>query len=95
MEIRMDILRAVSEGKQTPRHIACRANLCWTRLEKRLNILVKLGLLEGKEADGMTSFSLTPKGKDVLTYYAKIRGESRYRDEPLDYERLDFFFMRD
>ena len=75
METYMDILAAIDAGKQRPTHILYRANLCWTRLEKKLDHLVKQGLLHETDVDGRSTFSLTSKGKDVLAYYKKIKGD--------------------
>lgn len=75
MEIQMDILKAVAEGKQKPTHIMYRANLSWTRLKKYLDFLITQDLLTKNSTGGSLSFSLTVKGKDVLGYFRKIEGE--------------------
>jgi len=74
MEIYIDILKAVAEGKRKPTHIMYRANLSWTRLKKYLNFLMNQDLLQENLNDGAVVFSLTPKGKDVLGYFKKIEG---------------------
>jgi len=87
MEIYMDILRAVAEGRRRPTHIMYRANLSWARLRRYLNFLVKQGLLEEDEDDsGSTLYSITLKGKDVLGYFKKIEGELYYRKRALPTE---------
>ena len=60
MEIYMDILRAVAEGRRRPTHIMYRANLSWARLRRYLNFLVKQGLLE-EDAVSYTHLTLPTK----------------------------------
>jgi len=75
MELYIDILKAVADGRQKPTHIMYRANLSWTRLKKHLDFLVSQDLLTRAELDETVIFSMTPKGKEVLGYYRKIEGE--------------------
>jgi predicted transcriptional regulator len=74
-EIYIDILKAVSEGKQKPTHVMYRANLTWKRLGKHVDFLVAHGLLV-EEKDGRTKIlSITSSGKDVIWYHMKIERE--------------------
>ena len=72
MEIYIDILKAVTDGKRRPTHIMYRANLSWTRLKKYLDFLIGQGLLVEEPDDRATIFSITPRGKDVLGYFKRI-----------------------
>ena len=72
MEIYIDILKAVADGKRRPTHIMYRANLSWTRLKKYLDFLMTQNLLEEALDDGATIFAITRKGKDVLGYFKRI-----------------------
>lgn len=74
MEIYIDILKAVAEGKKKPTHIMYRANLSWTRLKRYIDFLIGQDLLAEKTNEGTTVFTLTPKGKDVLGYFKRIEG---------------------
>ena len=40
IEIHMDILRAVSEGREKPTHIMYRANLSWSKLKNSIENLI-------------------------------------------------------
>jgi predicted transcriptional regulator len=75
MEIYMDIIKAVADGREKPTHVMYRANLSWIRLNRYLDFLVKQGFLRENLADGGTTFAITQKGKDVLVYYRRIEGE--------------------
>ena len=75
MEILVDILKAVADGKQKPTHIMYRANLSWTRLKNHLSFLMGQDLLEeGRNKEG-SIYMITTKGKEALGYYGKLRAE--------------------
>ncbi len=74
MEIYIDILKAVAEGRRKPTHIMYRANLSWTRLNRYLDFLISQDLIQ-EANEGTISFALTQKGKDVLVYFKRIESE--------------------
>ena len=76
LEICLDILKAVAEGRRKPTHIMYRANLSWVRLKKYINFLIARGLLREIINDNNQNsphFSLTRKGKEVVKYYMEIK----------------------
>lgn len=74
LEICLDILKAVAEGRRKPTHIMYRANLSWMRLKKYLNFLIANGLLKEVVSDQKGHiFLLTCKGREVVKYYMEIR----------------------
>jgi predicted transcriptional regulator len=75
MEIQMDILKAVIDGRVKPTHMMYRANLSWIRLQKLLDTLVSQTLLQENVNNGSVVYEVTRKGKDVLGYYMQIVGE--------------------
>jgi predicted transcriptional regulator len=76
MEIHIDILKAVASGKNKPTHIMYRANLCWTRLKKHLDFLMKCDLIQKIRNKDDSIFMLSEKGRNTLQYY-KIRFEEK------------------
>ncbi|MDH5689083.1 MAG: transcriptional regulator [Candidatus Bathyarchaeota archaeon] len=86
MEILIDILKAVANGKRKPTHIMYRANLSWTRLKKQLDFLEKQELLDNTVTDEGAIFKITPKGKEVLEYFKRIEGELYYKKRTLPTE---------
>jgi len=73
LEICLDILKAVAEGRNKPTHIMYRANLSWVRLKKYLNFLINEGLLKVINDQNGSIFSLTRKGREVVKYYMEIK----------------------
>jgi len=84
MEILIDILKAVAEGKEKPTHIMYRANLSWIRLKKQLKFLLDQELLREITVDSGTIYRITPKGKEVLEYFKKLEGELYSRRIPTE-----------
>ena len=74
-EIYIDILKAVSDGKQKPTHVMYRANLTWKRLKKHVSFLVAHGLLVEEKRGRAKILSITSSGKDVVWYHMKIERE--------------------
>ena len=86
MEVLLDILGAVAEGRQKPTHIMYRANLHWKGLEKDLDLLVDQALLKETSDNGTLSFTITPKGKTVLEYFRKLEGRLYHKNRTIPYE---------
>jgi len=80
MEIHIDILKAVGEGRRKPTHIMYRANLTWARLKRHVDFLIGRNLLTQEETNGSTTFSLTTTGKEVLQYHKRLEYQV-YRGE--------------
>jgi predicted transcriptional regulator len=72
MEIQMDILKAVANGREKPTHIMYKANLSWIRLQKCLDTLINQNLLKEMIFNDSSIYKVTQKGKEVLGYYMKI-----------------------
>jgi len=81
MEVFLDILKAVAEGRQKPTHIMYRANLHWKRLKKHLDFLVEQALLKETFDNETLSFTMTPKGKSVLGYFKKLEGRLYHKNK--------------
>jgi predicted transcriptional regulator len=86
MEIHMDILRTVSEGRHKRTHIMYGANLDWYRVMAHIDSLVKQNLLKKMADDESTGYSLTQRGKEVLEYYKRFENKLYERDNLLPYE---------
>jgi len=63
MEIYIDILKAVAEGKRKPTHIMYRANLSWTRLRKYIDFLISQDLSPGENHGRRQRLRVDDEGK--------------------------------
>jgi len=83
LEIMLDILSAIRDGKDKPTNIMYAANLSWKPTQKILSHLVEQGLLEMRTASGKSGkrYMVTERGVNVLDYFEKaneILPESSY-----------------
>jgi predicted transcriptional regulator len=83
MEIQMDILKAVANGREKPTHIMYKANLSWIKLQKLLDILTSQNLLTEKLFHDNSVYKITQKGKEVLGYYMQIVGGLTQKKTPI------------
>ncbi|HIE18520.1 TPA: hypothetical protein EYP75_02210 [Candidatus Bathyarchaeota archaeon] len=61
-----DVLRVVESGEYKPTRIMYKSNLSWRPLNKILNNMVNLGLIEEKNVKGHKYFFITQKGREFL-----------------------------
>jgi predicted transcriptional regulator len=73
VEIACDILSALSDGTSKPTHIAYRANLSWTLVNRFLEVMVERKLVSKLEMGRRSSYSLTASGRDVLAQFNKVK----------------------
>lgn len=73
MEVKIDIMQAISEGDGRPTHIMYRSNLSWNVMRKFMDTLKSQGLVQESDADGRRNYSLTEKGVRVLQTYISVR----------------------
>ncbi len=75
MEMVCDILKVVSVGPTKPTHILYKANMSWKVLSSYLEFLTRSGMLdkEGQEGGKRSTYTLTVKGKRVLSLYDGLK----------------------
>ncbi len=75
MEMVCDILKVVSVGPTKPTHILYKANMSWKVLSSYLDFLTSSGMLDkaGQEGGKRSTYTLTLKGKRVLSLYDGLR----------------------
>ena len=73
MEVKIDILQAISEGAGRPTHIMYRSNLSWAVMRNFIKALEEQGLVSSSDVEGRKNYILTQKGIRVLETYANVR----------------------
>ncbi len=66
LQIFEDVLRAIDSGEYKPTRIMYKSNLSWNPLNKILNSMINLGLVEERDVKGRKYFFITEKGKEFL-----------------------------
>lgn len=73
MEVKIDIMQAISEGAGRPTHIMYRSNLSWSVMQNFIHSMEIQGLVVTKDSEGRKSYVLTEKGQRVLQTYTSVR----------------------
>ncbi len=71
-DIRVDMLRAVKDGAETPTQIMYKANVSWLTLQQHLSMLVDNGSLRWVEGGNRKKYELTPKAEKILDNYSRL-----------------------
>ena len=75
LEIVLNVLSVVADGRDKPTHIMYANNMSWNSTQDVLSKLVELGLLEVKYKQGRRRstrrYVITEKGINVIDYYDK------------------------
>lgn len=72
LEIKMDVLEAVSRGIDRPTQIMYKANLSWGTLQSNLSALVGRGFLESQDLGPRKRYELTQAGFEILQGFRKV-----------------------
>jgi predicted transcriptional regulator len=75
MEVKIDILQAISKGTVRPTHIMNQSNLSWATMRNFMKTLEDQGLVMPNYFEGRKNYVLTQKGIRVLDAYANVRGQ--------------------
>ena len=71
LEIYIDVLRSIKNGKHLLTPIMYNANLSYAPLREILDFLIEKELIKTKKKKRSTFYQITPKGLEVLTYFTK------------------------
>jgi predicted transcriptional regulator len=75
LQIKVDILRAVSAGYGKPTQIMYRANLSWNVLQAQLKSFIDSGMLEVEQYGSRRRYMITAKGAEMVDSYQKVVSE--------------------
>jgi len=72
-QIAVDVLTVIGEGEDRPTRIMYASNLSWNSLRGTLDLLVTKGYVdEALMNQRKKRYSITGKGRDVLSYYDRL-----------------------
>lgn len=75
MEVKIDILQAISDGSGRPTHIMYRSNLSWAVMRGVMKNLEQQGLVVVSDVEGRRNYILTEKGVKVLQTYRSVKNQ--------------------
>lgn len=88
----LDVLEKINRGISKPTNIMYKCNLSWRPLKEILRLLIEKDLIKEIEKDNHKHYTITKKGKEILTYLETlIRMLHPMREEAsVSSERDDF-----
>jgi predicted transcriptional regulator len=83
LELYLDVLRAVYNGRRAPSRVVYAANLSYDRVMNCIDFLLTQGLVERIEGIKKKRYTVTENGKNVIKYFQEIEkhmGRRKYSD---------------
>lgn len=75
LEVKISILRAISDGATRQTHIMYRSNLSWSFAHMFIRTMEKQGLISTIMVKGRRNFTLTDRGERALSAYTAVSKE--------------------
>lgn len=80
LEILLEVLKVIKNGKYKPTNIMYAANLSWKPTQQALESLIMQGLITTKDSSGRDErtkviYEITQKGKDVVRHFHDMGGK--------------------
>lgn len=75
LELKIEILKAISEGVNKQSHIIQRSNISWSMAQGFIRRLERQGLIESQKLKGRKLFIITERGSRVLDSYTMMLRE--------------------
>lgn len=80
IELYVDILQAIANGRESPAKIVYAANLSYDRVVKCLEFLEEQSLVQRTEnANKKRRYKVTPKGMEVVRYFTEVQSALFYK----------------
>jgi predicted transcriptional regulator len=87
LELKIEILRAISEGASKQAHVIQKSNISWAMAQNFIRKLERQGLIETLQTKGRKIFVITERGRRVLDSYTTMMKELEL-DVPVQVEPL-------
>ncbi|MFH0897349.1 MAG: winged helix-turn-helix domain-containing protein [Candidatus Bathyarchaeota archaeon] len=78
IELYVDILRAICNGRKSPSRMVYAANLSYDRVIRCVNFLEEQGLVE-KIDENKKGYAITERGKAIVQYFEEIETSLFYK----------------
>lgn len=85
MELYIDVLRAINNGRKSPSKIVNYANLSYDRVIKCVNFLEEKTLVKSID-NTRKRYAVTDKGKEVLYYFENIKRNMMLPSKEMPYQ---------
>jgi len=80
IELYVDILQAIANGRESPAKVVYAANLSYDRVIKCIAFLEEQNLVQRTEnANKKRRYKITPKGMEVVRYFTEVQSALFYK----------------
>jgi len=90
MELHVDVLQAIANGRESPARIVYAANLSYDRVVKCLNFLEEQNLIQRIENIKKRRYKVTSKGMDVIRYFTQVQSALFYKKKTISNINVHF-----
>ena len=90
IELYVDVLMAIYNGRRSPSRIVYAANLSYDRVMKCINFLEEQGLVLKAEDEKRKSYTVTDRGKEVIKYFNEIETALFYKKKAFSNINIHF-----
>jgi predicted transcriptional regulator len=84
LELNLDVLKAIYNGRQAPSRVVYAANLSYDRVMNCIEFLLEQKLVQRIEDIPKKRYTITERGKNVVNYFSeieKLMGRTKYSDK--------------
>ncbi len=77
LELYLDVLKAIYDGRQAPSRVVYAANLSYDRVINCIDFLIDHNLVEKVDGIAKKRYTVTESGKNVVKYFSEIEKRMR------------------
>lgn len=84
LELNLDVLKAIYNGRQAPSRVVYAANLSYDRVMNCIEFLVEQNLVQRIEGITKKRYTITDRGKNVVNYFSeieKLMGQTKHSEK--------------
>ena len=79
IELYVDVLRAIYNGRRSPSRVVYAANLSYDRVMRCINFLLEQGLVQRIEGEKKKRYMVTESGREVIRYFGEVENALFYK----------------
>lgn len=83
VELYVDVLQAITNGRESPARIVYAANLSYDRVVKCLDFLEEQGLIQRSSDTTKRRYKIASKGMDVVRYFGEVQTALFYKKKTI------------
>jgi predicted transcriptional regulator len=84
VELYLDVLQAIANGRESPARIVYAANLSYDRVVKCIDFLEEQNLIQRSSDTKKRRYKVVSKGMDVLRYFGEVQTALFYKNKTIN-----------